>query len=707
MAKRKGNISAVAQEAIDRMNLAVEAEEGNRTAAIEDDKFSHGDQWPAEVKMQRELDRRPCLTINKTDTFIRSVVNNMRQQRPRIKVHPVADGADQKTAEVIEGLMRHIEVQSSADLAYDTGADSQVRTGEGFWRVDYRYIDEKSFDYEIYVDRIINRYSVYSDPSAVSPDGLDSRWRVITDRIRKDEFTAKYPNASLDDFVSSGSGDGRTSWSNKDEIMIAEYWRVDEKKDALIQLSTGEIVFQSDLGVGKLEKGDQLQRGNDIAMVIDVRESMKRVIKWSKVTKTQELEKREWPGRYIPIVPVFGAEMIEDGKVVHYGMVRHLRDPQKMYNYWRTQETEFVALAPKAPWIMAQGQDEGYEEEWANANIKNYSSLKYKPVVDDNNNSLPPPIRQQPQQIPAASVNAAMSASEDMKAVAGMFDPALGAPGQETSGVMVARRQGQSDLSNFHFYDNLTRSIRATGIIILDLIPKVYTSERIIRIIGEDGKPDSVAINQKVADKIVNDFSIGRYDVIMSTGPGYDTKRQEAASSAMEFVKSLPETAAKVDWLIAGQMDWPCAESISEALAMANPIAQMQKQIPDDIDPKAKQFIGNLMGQLHQAQQQAQQLLQEKQAKIMGIQEKEAAVSQREMALSNEREIAETHRLHIREDGENRRAALKAHTELANTQHRDATSMQETLIVADTNLEIAHRQALQRGVPNANRTTES
>ena len=687
---------SVPERAVACMNMAVDADTENRAAAIDDLNFSYGEQWPSEIKMQRQLDKRPCLTINKTDTFVRAVINNMRQQRPRIKVHPVSNGADQQTANVIEGLMRHIEVQSNAELAYDTACEYQVRMGWGYWRIVARYESEDSFDQELYIERVRNPFSVYFDPSSTSPDGLDCKWAVITDRIRKEDFKRLYPKHSDQDFQTSGQGDGRDAWSTKDETMIAEYWRIEERPERLLQLADKSTVFESDAN-GAKAIGDDVNG----QLVVSVRQSVKRVIKCSKVTRSQELETMEWPGKYIPIVPVYGSEMIDNGKNIRFGMVRQLKDPQRMYNFWRTQETEFVALAPKAPWLIAEGQIENHEDEWATANVKNHSTLTYRPVSDENGGLLPPPSRLQPQAVPAASVNAAMAASEDLKAVAGMFDPALGAPGNETSGTMVAQRQGQSDLSNYHFYDNLTRSIRATGIILLDLFKTYYSGERVIRIIGEDGNPDTVSINAQKADNILNDLNTGRYDVIMSTGAGYETKRQESAQMMIDMLKFMPHLGEQAGDLIVGQMDWPGAEQLAARLRMANPLAQMEEQIPKDLDPKAKQYIGNLMGQLHQAQTQLQQLTQEKQAKVFGIQEKEQAVSEREI----QKQLAETHRLHIKEDGDNKRATLKAHTDLALTEMKDRTSMHETIIDAHTNLEIAHRQALQHGAPNTNKTT--
>lgn len=701
MKNRTNRPLSIPEKAVECVRIVDDFEGANRAQAADDLNFSHGDQWPQQIKMQRMLDHRPCLTINKCDTFERAVINAMRQQRPRIKVDPVDSGADQAVAEVIEGMIRHIEVSSDADAAYMTAAEFQVRMGWGFWRINSKYVDERSFDQELEIVPIKNPFSVYFDPSAVSPIGLDAQFVVITDQIRREEFRRLYPNATEQDFSSTGSGDSKGWWNSKEEITIAEYWRIEDVPEELYQCSDGKSYFESEVG-GKKEIGDSILNGQ---IVIDKRDSVKRQVKWSKVTQSQELESRDWPGKYIPIFRVVGTEMIDGGRRKFYGMTRHLRDPQMAYNFWRTQETEFVALAPKAPWLVAEGQTENHEDEWATANVKNHAKLTYKPVQLEDGTPVPPPSRLQPQPIPAASVNAAMAASEDLKAVAGMFDPALGAPGNETSGEMVARRQAQSDLSNFHFYQNLTLGIKATGIVLLDLIPHYYSESRMVRIIGVDGKSQMVPVNQMAVNKVKNDLTVGRYDVVMDTGPGYETKRQEAATMMVDILRVMPQIGQAAGDIIVSQMDWPGAELISERLEMSNPLAMAQKQIPEDLPPDAKKYIAMLMGQLHQAQQMAQQLMMEKQAKVFGIQQKEQAATQRELAITNEREIAETHRTHIKEEGQNHRALLDAHTRLAETHAKDTTSLHETIIDATTNLEIAHRQALAKGVPNTNKPT--
>lgn len=678
--------SSLIEEVRSRLQLAIDAEGGNRAAAQEDLQFAAGEQWPAEIKMQRQLDSRPCLTINKTDTFVRSVVNNMRQQRPRIKVHPVSSGADQAISEVIEGLIRHIEVSSNADAAYDTGSDYQVRMGWGYWRILGKYSDEMGWDQDLCIERVRNPFSVYFDPSSISPDGSDAKWAIITGRMRREDFEAKYPGKKVTGWSLIGTGDDVPA---KDEITIVEYLRLEETPADLLRLSNGESVWDSDFDKDK-----------DPAVIeVDRRRSMRIQLKWSKLSGQDELEKRDLPGKYLTVIPIYGAELIDGGKVIRYGMVRQLKDPQKMYNFWRSQETEFAAMAPKAPWLMAEGQDEGHENEWDTANVKNYSSLKYKVVKDDAGNALPPPQRQQPQAIPAASVNAAMSASEDLKAVAGMFDPALGAPGQETSGTMVAKRQQQSDLSNYHFYDNETRSIRHTGIVLLDLIPHYYDTQRTIRIIGEDGTPDSITINEAAVGKVLNDLTVGKYDVVMDTGPGYDTKRLEAQDAMLGILQAYPEIAKIGGDLIIRQFDAPGMSALADRLAATIPAAQMDKQLPKDIDPKVRQFVIGLMQQLEQAKQMAQQLQQEKDAKVFGVEAKEHAATVRAMHI----EDSETERVRFKEQAATDRELLKVHAQKDMNDDDNRVSLQETVIDANTNLQIAHKQALQRGVPNANR----
>jgi hypothetical protein len=680
---------SVVEQAKKYMRLAVDADGGNRQAAIDDLEFSYGKQWPAAIELSRQLEQRPCLTINKTDTFVRSVLNNMRQQRPRVKVHPVGSGSDIKTAEVLQGLIRHIEVNSNADLAYDTAADYQVRMGWGYWRVLSKYIADDSFDQELYIERIRNPFSVYFDPSSTSPDGSDAKWCLITERMTRDSFKAQYPNADPLDFQTLGAGDEKALWATRTEIVVAEMYRIVETPDMLCMLNTGAKAYKSDL-----PKPDIMAMGG--LQVVNERHTVRRVVKWSKITARTELETVDLKGKYIPVVPVYGSEMISNGQVMRFGMVRQLKDPARMYNFWRTAETEVIALAPKAPWLMADGQDEGHEDEWANANNKSYSSLKYKPITGDDGQPLPPPQRQQPQSIPAGQVHAAMAASEDLKAVAGMFDPALGAPGNETSGKMVNARQGQSDLSNFHFYDNLTRSISQTGKILLDLIPAYYDTERVVRIIGDDEQPKAVTLNDKsVVGKILNDMAVGLYDVVMDTGPGYQTKRQEAAAGMLEMLKTeLGKQVGQVAGdIVVRQFDIPGIADIADRLAAANPLATLNKMLPEDLPHDAKQFIAKTVAELQKTRQMLQELQQEKAAKMFGDKqwidferEKIGRQQQGENQRLLAKEHAENERQAERDRSEHERAALSSSTKIHDTNTRAQESWREALLDAHTDL---------------------
>lgn len=655
---------SVITECAQNLKIAVEAESQNRAQGILDLKFAAGDQWPANIQVARELEHRPCLTINKTDSFVRQAVNNMREQRPRIQVHAVADGADKQKADVIAGLMRHIQTNSNADTAYDTAADFQVRMGWGYWRVASRYVREDSFDQELYVDRVRNPFTVYMDPSSTAPDGSDAEWCIISDRMKKKKFRRKYPKAQFVDFSNLGAGDELMDWATDDEIRVAEYFKVEKTPDTLCLLSTGKTAYKSQL------EQDELDRLG--ISIVQERESVRRRIMWFKMTAKEILAEREWPGRWIPVIPVYGAEYEIEGKVIRYGMVRGMQDPQRMYNFWRTSETEIVALAPKAPWVVAEGQLEGKEEVWNAANNKSFAYLEYKPVLLDDGTPVPPPMRQQPQTMPQAQVNAAIGASEDMKAVAGMFDPALGAPGQETSGVMVQRRQAQSDRSNFHFYDNLCRSIRHTGKIILDLIPHYYDTQRVIRIIGEDGVPDSVTINQKQMNEqgmitaTLNDVTVGEYDIVIDTGPGYQTKREEAAENMLGLL-STPlgeKVAATADDLIVRQFDWPGSDQIADRLAAANPIAMAEKQMPDNIPDDVKAMIAQLQGQNQKLQQQLQ-----------------AAALDHKYRMSVEQ---------MRQQGETARASMQDDTKRHDVASRDTTARDIEEIKGHVALLLAH-----------------
>jgi hypothetical protein len=596
------------QEAIDFLKFSNEADTENRQKGLDDLKFSSGDQWPIEVQNSRHLEARPCLTINKLDAYVRQIVNQMRQSRPRMRAHSMNSEANAKVADVITGIFKHIEVNSDADTAYDTAGEYAVRIGWGYWRVITDYVREDSFDQEIFIRPIDNPFSVYFDPNSIQPDGSDAEKVLITTLMSKDDFKIQYPGADDGgDFNQRGTGDFDPDWVQKEDIRVAEYFYVERKKTKLLLLSDGTKVYKDEAPSPEILAAAGI-------MVVGERETMRKQIKWCKLTDLEILEERDWSGRYIPVVPVYGQQLTVEDKRKKYGLVRNAKDAQRMYNYWQTSLTESIALAPKAKWLLAEGQDEGHENEWAQANIKSMPVLRYK-QTDINGQQAPAPQRLQPEPPPAGVIAAAMSIDKDLQSVVGIFDPSQ-LPQGNMSGKAIRGQQVQQDMTNFHYYDNLVRSMKHTGRIILDLIPKIYDRERVLRIIGYDGKPEMVTLNQRTQDemgveKVLNDVTVGEYDVYMDTGPGYQSKRQEAVEAMMPMISTNQELFNLAGDLVFRNMDFPGAEVIADRLAANNPLAQIDEK--SEIPPQIQMQLMQAQKQIADMQQMIAAMELEKQ----------------------------------------------------------------------------------------------
>lgn len=581
----------------ERFALAEEAWSEVRRLALEDLKFISGEQWPDDVKNARSADARPCLTINRIPQFIRQITNDQRQNRPSIKVFPVDDKGDQDIAKIMQGLIRHIEYNSGADTAYDEAFKGAVGSSFGYFRIITDYVSPESFEQEILIKKISNHFSVYLDPHHKEPDGSDAEWGFVFEDVSKDSFEAKYPKAKLSSENDWRSlGDSTPGWISDKTCRIAEYFYKEYEEKTIYLLNTGEVLSEDDLP-------ETLPNGVEIK---NKRQAVLPVIKWCKIVGNEILERTDWLGQWIPIIPVYGDELNIDGKRVLEGIVRHAKDPQRMYNYWASTETETIALAPRAPFIGAEGQFEGHEGKWQTANSKPHAYLEYKPV--DLNGQLSPPPQRNVYEAPVQSITSArLQSSEDLKATTGIYDAALGARSNEVSGVAIRGRQAQAQTSNFHFIDNLTRSLRHAGRILVDLIPKVYDYATAARIIGEDGEQQIVYINQVMDGVIKNDLSAGKYDVTVETGPGFATKRQEAVASILEFIGAYPQAAQVIGDLLAKNMDWPGAQEISERLKKLIPphiLGDGNQQLPPEAQAQMaqmQQMIQMLQGQLQQA----------------------------------------------------------------------------------------------------------
>jgi hypothetical protein len=595
---QQGEYDPIIDEAKQFLKFANEADTMNRQEALEDLKFVNGEQWPIELQNSRNLESRPCLTINKVDTYCRQVANQQRQQRPRIKVHGINTTKDAAEAEVIQGIIRHIEINSNADHAYDNAFDYSTKMGWGYIRLTTDYVSDDSFDQEIFIKPIDNPFTVYFDPNSVLPDGSDAEKVMITTVMSKDAFRQQYPDAGEANFTVRGTGDSQNEWIMKEDIRLAEYFYIVAKKTKLYLLSDGTHVFEDEM------PSDKAMAEAGIT-IISKRDSFKRAVKWKKLTGVQVLEERDLPGRYIPIVPVYGRQIVVGDKRKRFGMVRFAKDPQRLYNFWQTALTESVALAPKAKWIMAEGQDEGHESDWAQANIKSMSYLRYK-QTDIEGRPAPAPQRLQPEPPPAGVITAAQGFSQDLQAVMGIFDPNQ-LPTGNISGKALNGQQQQIDMTNYDYYDNFTRSLCHVGKIILGWIPYIYDTQRVMRIIGDDGKPETITINERDAvGRVLNDVTVGQYDVVMETGPGYNSKRQAAVEAMMPMLQGSSELFNVAGDLVFRNMDFPGADVIADRLATMNPLAQIDNR--SDVPPQVQMALKQAQTQVQQMQQEMQQM---------------------------------------------------------------------------------------------------
>ena len=594
-----------------RFQMAMSAYSESREDELDDLRFMAGSpdnqwQWPADVLATRgsvqgqTINARPCLTINKLPQHVKQVTNEQRQNRPSGKVIPADDKGDVEVAEIFEGMVRHIEYMSDSDVVYDTACENQVTYGEGYFRILTEYCNDDSFDQDLRLGRIRNAFSVYMDPMIQDPAGQDAEWCFISQDIEKDEYERQYPDAApITSIMSQGVGDDSLSqWINENTIRIVEYFYYTHTPTKL-NLYPGNQSFYE----GSPEDKQMKQHGLKPikTRTVDVKKVM-----WMKSNGYEVLQEQVWAGKWIPVIRVIGNEFEVDGRIYVSGLVRNAKDAQRMYNYWVSQEAEMLALAPKAPFIGYGGQFEGYEQQWKTANTTNWPYLEVNPdVTDGMGATLPLPQRAPPPLAQTGLIQAKMGASDDIKSTTGQYDSSLGATSNERSGKAILAREKQGDVGTYHYGDNLTKAIRFATRQLIDLIPKIYDTERIARIVGVDGEVSMAKINpdqpepvKKIVDqqgivieKIYNP-SVGVYDVVATTGPGYMTKRQEAMDAMGQILQGNPELWKVAGDLFVKNMDWPGAQELSERLAKT-------------IDPKLL-AVGDEDPALAAAQQQIQ-----------------------------------------------------------------------------------------------------
>lgn len=634
-----------------RFKQAVDEYEEERAKQLEDLVFCDLEQWPDSIRSARENDpngARPVLTVDKIGQYITQVCNDMRKNRPAVKARAVDDGADVKTAEIFQGVIRRIEDISSADIAYLTAGESAVKIGEGYWRFITDYEDENSFNQEILIKPIQDTFSVYLGPHSM-PDGSDAEYGFILEDMPRERFKREFPKAKSDnqDFTTGMGAADFKYWTNGETVRVCEYFYFDYEKKDLVQVDDGSSLFKDQYD----EFVSQIVEGEPVPAIIATRKTTVKTVKWCKLTGLEILEKNDWAGKYIPIVKVEGRASFVKGKRRLKGLVRSAKDSLRAYNYWMSTLTEKMALAPKVPFIGAEGQFEGHEQKWAKANTTNYAYLEYKPTTIDGQ-LAPPPQRQSAAPIEAAMIQQLGVIEHDIQTALGMFKASVGQADPQQSGRALMALQSQTDTGTFHFPDNVALSIRHGGRILIDLVPKIYDTPRVVRIMGEDGETGSAQIdpNQPQAMtkrddgfgniQTIYNLGVGKYDVTATVGPSYATKRMEQSEMMLQIMQAQPELMGTIGDLLFKSFDWPMADKIAKRLQKALPPQlqepeEGQEEIPPQVQA-AMQQIEQKNQELDQKAQALSQAEQEIEKKAMDTQRKSVEVFVKESQLQTE-----------------------------------------------------------------------
>jgi hypothetical protein len=693
----KNDDDQIHKDAIERFTESIEGSDFNREAYYSDVKFSRmGDQWDKEVKKLRVQEGRPALTINKLPAFIRSIVNESRQNRPAIQVTPSDNFGDEETAQVIGGLIKSIERRSSAEVAYSTALDCAVTGGFGFWRVDIDYVNDESFSLEARINRIPNPLSVHWDTASTRFDASDWEYAFVSDWMEKDEYEVKYPDASMSNFEGDSRDEASDQWIREDSIRIAEYFckKPDSYQLMLLAMTdpqTGEVQAQTvreqdletmaarffenqQIDLGGMVGDDALiqmfmqQSGTELRQTreVDTHKIMRYIMNGDEV-----LESDPWPGKKIPICPVWGEEVFVDGRRHFRSMVRDAKDSQQMFNFWRSASTELVALAPKTPFIGPKGFiPKGDETKWASANSRSHAYLEYNATAGNM------PQRQPFAGVPAGVLQEAANNVDDMKSIMGIFDSSLGARSNETSGRAIMARERQGDVSNFHFLDNMSRAISYCGEVLVDIIPSVYSAEESVRILGEDDKAEVAKLTQEAGGSqkkgldgqpALYNLSVGVYDINVKSGPSFATQREETRETLIEIMRQVPDAAPFVGDVLLDHMDFVGADIVAKRLKHLLPpeIKQAEDAESNSDNPEMAAMQQQLQAKDQQMQQAQQQVMQEIER------------------LTKENEMAKQ---------DNQAQMMKADSDAKKNQ-ADAMATGEELVLKDRELTLKERQA--------------
>jgi hypothetical protein len=651
-----------------RFASAYEDEKELRTEFVNDLRFASpgGEgQWDPQVKLQREQAGRPAMAFPRCHTFVQQVANEARQNKPQIKFAPALD-ADKETAEIYEGLARHIQYDSDAQIAYDTAVEYSAGGSFGYYRFLTEYADDDTDDQDLKVVPVLDPLMVYG---ILVPTCFHRapKYAFVTVDIPKEEYKVLYPKTELDSIPWEEAERRGNGWVGSDYVRIAEYWWVTE-------------------GKGKRAKPK---------------------VKVCKINGFEILPDSEtdWAGSSIPIVPVLGKQMIIEGKPKLYSVVRPQKAAQQLINYSKSRIAETLSTSPISPFMVAEGQINGYEKQWANLNTQQTPFLTYK-VVDNSGREVPPPARQTFEP-PIQSLSAFVAQEvDDMKATTGIFDASLGQNGNETSGQAIARRQQQGNLTTMHFMDNLSRSFRQGGDIIAEMIPLIYDSAREIHILGIDEAPKVVQINKEYQDETgqtkMHDMTKGKYKPIVTVGKAFDSKRMETFDTMQQVLATQPGLLNVIGDIFFANSDLAGADQLAERFKKMLP-PQLQDN-PSAVPPEAQAAMAQAHQQVQALQAELQKVMLERQGKVIEHQGKmqqiqtqaQADMSLEKMKLENALAIAE-----VETKAQNLNERMKAVEDMMSQFHSQAHDVAMQAAAAQQAQVMAQQQAASQSAQSA------
>jgi hypothetical protein len=581
------------------------------------------------------------LTINKLDQPIQLIINQQKNARLGIEVRPDSEDASDDTAEVLQGLIRHIEVQSRADLARSWAFERAVKCGRGFYRVLKQFADEsgQEFDQELVIDRILNQGAVYLDPYAQQPDWSDGQWAIISTMMPADRYKKEFPEsdlaASLDDTFAS-LGDSGDNWYGTTEdgqqaVRVVEYFVVE-------RVPKERVAYLNDRGQLVTAWADELPEGLDPASIQQRRMTEQRSVKWYKLNGTEILEEQDWDGQYIPIIPVIGREQNIDGKRKWVGIVHPSKDGQRLFNYAVSTAVETAALEPKAPFIGYEGQFEGHEQAWAQANIRNFPYLEVKPITLGGQ-VVPLPQRNTAGANLGPSLALVDQADAYIKSTTFVHDPSLGSSAGSRSGRAVLALQQQADIGNSNYLENLASvSMTYEAKVLLDLIPKIYDRPgRVARILGTDDEVKQVVLNAPFSTTDSGrpvpmlpaspfsppgpvgrprnikrfDLAQGKYVATVSIGKAYRTRVEQGADELAQVLQASPNLMPLIGDLYFKYRDFPGHLEIARRLKKLAP--PEVREDDDEIDPQ------QLKAQVEQIKAESGQMIEQMTAQLQEL----------------------------------------------------------------------------------------